>query len=513
MAKKDILSKFNLKDYNQELEQILEKKDFTSQVKNLLLSMFYKLEIGYKDYIIVKKDSQSKEEFLESIMYIIKEKCDKIELIEPKEDEQDVKKYIAYPEEKKIACYQNEASILHALLELGDKYFNMQNVENIIKEPLKTMLKEGYELDIKEVLTNFDGWSWNNNFDKTDKIELFMVYELLKIIMGNSFMYEWKRDRREDKDYLKEIRKKSRDIYDAVCRTCVIILSKDKDGKEYLTRELKNTKAKLLKMENKTEFLKEKYEARRKLIDEIKIIDKTINNREMLKEEFAIRNGKLPDDKKIFSISDLADILQDERKEISKENESINSLLEPKNYLGMIERLRDEIAIIENSNYKNVNDKVIEKELINLHRVFIGHIRKFLSITENKKEIQELVLKFRYYLYLPIKINNNIIEVKDAPELKMEIAKLEKQIITKACKSRIITIINQDISYNAKIIKKIINTKQTNLSNITVAFSKEENDIKINIYDGEVLDRTETIKKDMEKDFRIKFDKKIKLFI
>ena len=40
--KEEFFSKF--KDYNKELEKILETKDFSEDTKNLLLSMFYKLE-------------------------------------------------------------------------------------------------------------------------------------------------------------------------------------------------------------------------------------------------------------------------------------------------------------------------------------------------------------------------------------------------------------------------------------------------------------------------------------
>ena len=78
MPKKQILSKFKIKDYNAELEKILEEKDFSSQVKNLLLSMFYKLEIGYNDYEIVKHNVPSKEVFMEYMMGIIKEKCNEL---------------------------------------------------------------------------------------------------------------------------------------------------------------------------------------------------------------------------------------------------------------------------------------------------------------------------------------------------------------------------------------------------------------------------------------------------
>ena len=48
MTKKEFFSK--LKNYNNELEQVLEKKEFSSDIKNLLLGMFYKIEVSYKDY-------------------------------------------------------------------------------------------------------------------------------------------------------------------------------------------------------------------------------------------------------------------------------------------------------------------------------------------------------------------------------------------------------------------------------------------------------------------------------
>ena len=60
MAKEDIFSKINLKDYNNILENILEQKAFTEDVKNLLLSMLYKIENGYQDYQTVKINVNSK---------------------------------------------------------------------------------------------------------------------------------------------------------------------------------------------------------------------------------------------------------------------------------------------------------------------------------------------------------------------------------------------------------------------------------------------------------------------
>ena len=44
-----------LKDYNSELEEILDRKYFSSSIKNLLLSMIYKIENSYNDYATIKR--------------------------------------------------------------------------------------------------------------------------------------------------------------------------------------------------------------------------------------------------------------------------------------------------------------------------------------------------------------------------------------------------------------------------------------------------------------------------
>ena len=68
--KEEFFSKF--KDYNKELEKILEKKDFSKDTKNLLLSMFYKIEMSYNDYFTVKRKTISKQEYLENILNNVK---------------------------------------------------------------------------------------------------------------------------------------------------------------------------------------------------------------------------------------------------------------------------------------------------------------------------------------------------------------------------------------------------------------------------------------------------------
>ena len=79
--KKNLLEKIVKKDYNNELEKVLETKQFDEHVKSTLLSILYKVEASYKDLETVKKDVQTKEEYVANIIEIIENNCDSIEII------------------------------------------------------------------------------------------------------------------------------------------------------------------------------------------------------------------------------------------------------------------------------------------------------------------------------------------------------------------------------------------------------------------------------------------------
>lgn len=505
MAKKELLSKLNLKDYNNELEVILEKKDFSSQVKNLLLSMFYKLETNYKDYAIVKQDVSSKEAFIEALMNIIKTKCKQIELIKPKEEE--TVKFSVYPEDGKIVCYQNEVVLLHAILKLSEKEFFMPEEYNAFKRAIQKILIAGYELDVKELLTNFDGWAWNNNLDKVDDIDSYLIYQNLRILMGNNFLHEWKCDRRK-KDYLSDIKQFSEEFWRVFCTFSIMKAEQDKYERKFIQDELIKIKEELSKMHNKNDFLKEIYERKRGASERIKLLDKILNDNDLMKEEFLSRNAKLPLEDKIFSISHLEERIQKERSECMEKMQECNSILEPKNYIEKVKKLEEKIELIEGA----TSEKNEKQELINLQKLFLQRLKQKIENTVTKKEIIELIYEYRYYLYLPITIDGKITLLKEVSELKKEINDMAKKIITKACKLKALIIINQDISYNFQIMQKILDSKIIYLEDIYVNFTKTD-EIHIEVYDSEILDRTEIVKKEKEKDFAIKFNKKIKLFV
>ena len=73
LAKKEnFLDKIVKKDYQNELEKILEEKDFSENAKSILLSIMYKIEAAYKDLQTVKRDVEDKEQYEKDLIEIIK---------------------------------------------------------------------------------------------------------------------------------------------------------------------------------------------------------------------------------------------------------------------------------------------------------------------------------------------------------------------------------------------------------------------------------------------------------
>ena len=128
-----ILEKIVKKNYNNELEEVLEKKLFAENTKSNLLSILYKIETAYKDYEKVKQDVETKEEFIEKIIKNIKNNCDTIKLIRPNSEESKIlgnKTFLVEKKLKKIICYPIERKILYCIAKISkkdkiikDKYF------------------------------------------------------------------------------------------------------------------------------------------------------------------------------------------------------------------------------------------------------------------------------------------------------------------------------------------------------------------------------------------------------
>ena len=83
--KQNFLEKIVKRNYNNELEKLLEEKQFEENAKSTLLNILYKIETGYKDIETVKKNIETKEEYIENLMGIIKNNCNSIKILKMSE--------------------------------------------------------------------------------------------------------------------------------------------------------------------------------------------------------------------------------------------------------------------------------------------------------------------------------------------------------------------------------------------------------------------------------------------
>lgn len=188
-----------LKDYNYILDQMLEKKNFSEDAKNLLLSMIYKIETSYKDYSQIKGVFQKQKDFIDEIIKIVSNNCKYIFLIDPKKEEVKLLKkenVLALTDEKeqRIYSYPTEQAILYGIMDIKPKYFYIPKNYYYIKKQFQKLLVEGTILNSTEVIRNFNGWSWNFAEDTNINHVANMIYQSIRILVDEDFLKEWEDD-------------------------------------------------------------------------------------------------------------------------------------------------------------------------------------------------------------------------------------------------------------------------------------------------------------------------------
>ena len=500
-----------LKDYNLELEEILDSKYFSGNIKNLLLNMIYKLEISYNDYSMVKRCVRTKEDFLNEIVETIRLYCDNVKIVEPDSDQSKILKKnkiraLTNERERSILTYPTEIDLLYALSEISPKYFYIDDIFSL-KGLIQNSLVNGYNINNVEILKDFNGWSWDSNYDENFNYVDNIIYINLLMILGEKFLYEWRTYGSTRKDFLGESRKYIRsftgneNFYQYYLRT--IYCFADEKEKEKVDIDIKE-KTKLLKrMNNKIQFINTAREKKAKLLKKVEKIDTALTDDKILFKEYEKNNLKLPDKKKIKSLAKYKQIVLKERENLTKEINEITEILKPSNFVAKRSALEDSLVFLE------VKEKGLDC-LIRLQKEFLFFMEKKLAKMQTIDEIVDIVYIMRYYsrLYLA-----KDVMVVDIEELSDKIDAILKKAITLLCKLGAIKIISMDINLNFEIIKYAIDTKIMNLEEIKLAFVRDKEGIIIKIYDKDVFEKQGRKRiENNKKALVVKEKRKIKLF-
>ncbi|CDE89943.1 unknown [Clostridium sp. CAG:389] len=513
--KKSLLEKIVKKDYNNELEEVLEKKQFDENVKSTLLGILYKIEASYKDIETVKKDIQTKEEYVANIIEIIKNNCDSIEIIKMSDEQNkipDKKTYIIDQENKKIIAYPIERKILYAISKIGKKEEIIKDEYFLINETISELINVGNSINMVEPLRDFNGYSWTTIPQEIESIDHNLIYQNLRILVGHEFLNKWIKNNEFIIDYFYLFKEKLENQYgkkneekmiELLSKISILLSIKfNKDKYEEISEIKEKVESELEKIKNKQEFIEKTTQKKIDISNQIKLIDETINDKNLLQEEYFKRNEQLPLEKKIFSMRILSKIMEDEKKEKLNELENLNKILNPQNFVKYKKELeeKDKYLKVLDSGDK---DKLINELKIKLQKLFLNMLEINIKKAETKQEIEKIIYDFRYYSLLQYDYERKIKNVK---ELNTDIDKIAKKIIDKAIENKVIESLSSDNDTNYQILKNIFHVRIIRLEDSYLKITKEKDKYYLQIFDENIFEEKIEIQK--PKELEIKLNKK-----
>ena len=385
MQKKNdnFLDKIVKKDYNNELEKVLEKKLFNEDVKSILLSILYKIEAAYKDYKQVKQNVETKEEFVRRIINIIQMNCNEIKLIKPNSEESKIignRTFLVEKNKKRIICYSIERKLLYCISKISKKDKIIKDDYFLINETLSNLINVGNNINTVEPLRDFNGYSWTSIPREIESIDHNLIYQNLIMLVGNKFLDNWIYNKEFIIDYMELFKNKMEEEYgeekanefiENLSKISILLDVKfDKNNAKRILEVKKENEEKIGKIGDNKKFVEEITKEKRKLTNEIRNIDETINNKSMLQEEYIKRNKNLPLEEKIFSIRILSQLMTDEREEKIEQLEKLNELLNPQKFIEYKKELENKEKYLKLLNTKQPQ-KEIDKLKLELQKVFL----------------------------------------------------------------------------------------------------------------------------------------------
>ena len=522
--KEKFLNKIVKKDYNNELEMILEKKSFDENAKNLLLSILYKIEISYKDYKKTKRNVMTKEEYISHLIHMIQENCNHITICKMNSQETKIlgdKTFLIDKENKRIICYPIERKLLYCIAKISKKDAIIKKDYPIIWETLSNAINIGNNIETVEPLRDFNGYSWTTIYGEIESISYNLIYQNLRILLGQEFLEKWIKNKEFIIDYMEILKnrleekygtKNQKDILKAIEKLSVLLeLKYNPKQKEEFEKEKKEVEKILKKIDNKEKYIDMITKQKRKLTKEIKIIDETINNKTLLKEEYIKRNEKLPLKEKIFSARILSKLMKEERNEKLEELEKLNLLLNPKKFVSYKKEMEQKYELLKLVEVKEL-EKEIENMLAKLQKIFLRCYKIKITNSSEKADIINRLYEFRYYSVLPFTEEINTSEVKG---IQKELKETRRLLLDKAQELKVITITSKNKEIDDEILKNIFIIRMISLEDVYIKLIKEKDKVYLQLFDEEMFEEKVELK-DFgtinKKDLEIKVNKKIKVF-
>ena len=513
------------KDYNNKLEAVLEKKYFDENVKSILLSILYKIETSYKDYKHVKQGVETKEEFIERIINTIKDECDEIKVVKPFSEESKIignRTFLVEKNKKRIICHNVERKLLYCIAKIGKKEKIIPDSYFIINETISNLINTGNNINTVEPLRDFNGYSWTSIPREIESIEHNLIYQDLILLVGNDFLNKWIHNKEVLKDYWEIFNntmskllygeENAEEFIDKLKKISILLEIKfDNKSKERYKKLKKEIEDNLKEIEDNIKYIEKITKEKRVLAKQIRDIDETLNNKELIQQEYLSRNELLPLEEKIFSIRILKKLMIKEREEKIEKLEKLNELLKPKNFVRYKKQLEEKRDIL-----KIIDIEDVQKEInilkLELQKIFLKCFEIKINNCTNKQELSKIIYEFRYYSMLPYNEKNSI---NDEKRLKENITYLGTKILQKAHKLKLIQKLSKREDLDYELLKKVFSTRSISLEGIEVKLLKETDGFFVQVFDENSIEekyKITGIENITNKDFELRYNKKVKIF-
>lgn len=520
----NFLDKIVKKDYNNELEKILEKKYFDENTKSMLLSILYKVETAYKDYEKVKPYVENKDDFIQAIINSIKNNCDDIKIVKLNSKESEMlgnKTFLVEKSKKRIICYPIERKLLYCISKIDKNEKIIKSNYYVIDKTLSDLINVGNNINTVEPIRDFNGYSWTTIPMEIESIYHNLIYQNIRILVGTQFLNNWMKNKEFIIDYLESFKNKLEEQYGKEEQEKIIELLNNisvllairynSKLKSQLQKEKEKVKTKLEEIRDNHKFVQKITEEKRELTKEIKRIDETINNRDMLQEEYEKRNEFLPLEEKIFSIRILSKIMTEERKEKIKKIEKLNILLNPQKFVEYKKELEEREKYLKLLDIKEIENE-IKKSILKFQKMFLSCYQTKIKKIETKQELMKLIYEFRYYCLIPFEKQKSIWQVN---EISHQVKKIEMLLIEKAHELKLINVFSEEKEIDYQILKNIFCLRVINLEDLYIKIMKEKEKYYVQLFDENVFEekiQIENIGEINKKDLTFKINKKVKIF-
>ncbi len=355
-----------------------------------------------------------------------------------------------------------------------------------------------------EILSDFNGFSWDINVNLKNNIEDNLIYQNLMILFGDKFLDRWLNESTTKVNNLNIIKNNLYDTkyFENLCKY-LYIMSNDKE-KQNIDKLVKNSQEELNTMVNKSKYFDDLKDKKMKYLREVERIDKLLNDKDLLRKQYIAKNLKLGEGKRMTSVHVYRRIVENRREVCLNKILELTKAGNPVNFMNRKRELEEFIRI------GNIN---VNKEecVFELQKEFIKILYNEINNLEDDDEIVNYIYKIRYYRFIYLTREKRI---KDFSELEEKINEVQKLLITNACKLQKLRIITSDIDINFEIIKCILDTKIMDLEAIKFEVKTEEGKLKIKVYEEEVYEKDFEIEiENPKKILKIKTNKVMKLFI